>query len=161
MIFWSTFLSFFQEFIIRPPVNTQRALKKFPHDFLNLPGRGQKCWTISLSLAQKDVQLGNRQNAGLAAFIHPPWDPLPPDAELLGSSREAVPAQGRGSAQEKGTVCSSPLWEGYRSVLACALTFLHLNWKSVLYEFTPRNFSPIHKTIFLLGLIWVHGLFFF
>lgn len=118
MIFWSTFLSFFQEFIIRPPVNTQRALKKFPHDFLNLPGRGQKCWTISLPLTQRDVQLGNRQNAGLAAFIHPPLDPLPPDAELLGSTSSGE----RLSAREGDGLFFSPL--GRLQVRPCMCTHL-------------------------------------
>lgn len=72
-----------------------RALKKFPHDFLNLRGRGQKCWTISLPLLQKDVQLGNRQNVVLASFIHPPLDPLPPYADLLASTSSKKGLRGR------------------------------------------------------------------
>jgi len=72
-----------------------RALKKSPHNFLNLPGRGQKCWTFSLPLAQKDVQLGNRKNAVLATFIHPPFDFLPPYADLLASTSTKERLSGR------------------------------------------------------------------
>lgn len=87
-----------------PSVNMYWALKKFPHNFLNLPGRGQKCWTKSLPLAQKDVQLGNGQNVALASFIHPPFDPLPPYADLLASTSSKERLGGR-----EGMVCFASL----------------------------------------------------
>ena len=140
MIFWSTFLNFFWEFIMCPSVNMYRALKKFPHNFLNLPGRGQKCWTISLPLAQKDVQLGNRQNAVLASFICPPFDPLPPYADLLASPSSRERLSGKGGAMfcfPLGRLQFSPCMHTHLSPLKLKVSPL---WIHIQEHFTyPQN----------------------